>query len=243
VALLWKWWARRPLINFSPACKSAQIPPFQLISTLAKTLVALGCSPRCSASIPGKQQLTSPTSCDCTHEERSPLIYVVFFPLLGRACWRIFWRTHILARWVLVSLYFRRDVPADITKPTADSPAHRASPRPLLRVEWLSSFLWIRTIHRRTSKFALDPEYLLNLESTSRLFRAVRRTHIRRGTRENTAGRLSFSRTRPNAGGRSAASDWVHVSASRFKILRERSGVTWVLLENSAPPFRVVVCP
>jgi len=169
------------------------------------------------------------------------LIYVVFFILLGGLLGEYVLRARVW-RWILCFGALSTGMFA------LDMVTYPASPhieRPGVRYEgeWLSSFLWIRDNTPKDALFALDPEYLLKPGVDLHGFRAIAERSVLADQEKDSGAASVFPELADEWKEQSGAqSDWAHVSEERLQNLRERYGVNWVVLENSAP-ISDVVCP
>ena len=169
------------------------------------------------------------------------MIYVVFFVLLGGLLGEYLLRGRAW-RWMLcfgalATGMFALDVAAYPASPHIERPGVR------YQGEWLSSFLWIRDHTPKDAMFALDPEYLLKPGVDLHGFRAIaERSMLADQEKDSGAASVFPELADPWKEQSAAQSDWAHVSEDRLHSLRERYGVSWVLLENPAP-ISDLVCP
>lgn len=169
------------------------------------------------------------------------LIYVIFFILLGGLMGEYLLRARVW-RWILCfgalsTGMFALDVATYPASPHIERPGVRYSS------EWLSSFLWIRDHTPKDALFALDPEYLSKPGVDLHGFRAIAERSALADQEKDSGAASVFPELADEWKDESSAqSDWAHVSEARLQSLRERYGVTWVLMENSAPTSDLV-CP
>jgi len=169
------------------------------------------------------------------------LIYVVFFVLLGGLMGEYLLRARAW-RWILCfgalsASMFALDVTAYPASP------HIEAPRVRYHGEWLSSFLWIRDHTPKDALFALDPEYLQQPGVDLHGFRAIAERSMLADQEKDSGAASVFPDLAESWKEQSSAqSDWAHVSQDRLQNLRERYGVTWVVMENPAP-MSDLVCP
>jgi hypothetical protein len=169
------------------------------------------------------------------------LIYVVFFILLGGLMGEYLLRARVW-RWVLCfgalsTGMFAVDVATYPGSPHIERPGVRYSG------EWLSTFLWIRDHTPKDALFALDPEYLSKPGVDLHGFRAIAERSALADQEKDSGAASVFPELADEWKDESSAqSDWDHVSESRLQSLRERYGVTWVLIENPSPTSDLV-CP
>lgn len=169
------------------------------------------------------------------------LIYVIFFILLGGLMGEYLLRARVW-RWILCfgalsTGMFALDVATYPASPHIERPGVRYSG------EWLSSFLWIRDHTPKDALFALDPEYLSKRGVDLHGFRAIAERSALADQEKDSGAASVFPELADEWKDESSAqSDWAHVSEARLQSLRERYGVTWVLMENSAPTSDLV-CP
>ncbi len=240
----WHWfeWVGvfAPLIILALCAKVSLKPTLPAFPRLAKVLIALGLISTLAASL-----LASDS--DFAYLLRLQpmrsfhLIYVVFFLLLGGLLGEYLLRARAW-RWILCfgalsAGMFALDI--------ATYPASPHIERPDVRYQgqWLSSFLWIRDHTPKDAVFALDPEYLLKTGVDLHGFRAVAKRSMLADQEKDSGAASVFPELAERWKQESAAqSDWEHVSEERLQNLRAQYGVTWVLLENSAP-VGGLVCP
>jgi hypothetical protein len=169
------------------------------------------------------------------------LIYVVFFLLLGGLMAEYLLRGRAW-RWILCfgalsTGMFALDVATSPASPHIERPGVR------YRGEWLSSFLWIRDHTPKDALFALDAEYLVKPGVDLHGFRAIAERSMLADQEKDSGAASVFPDLAERWKEQSAAqSDWAHVSADRLQSLRARYGVSWALIENSAP-ISGLVCP
>jgi hypothetical protein len=169
------------------------------------------------------------------------LIYIVFFILLGGLMGEYLLRTRVW-RWILCfgalsTGMFALDMSTYPASPHIERPGVHYSG------EWLSSFLWIRDHTPKDALFALDPEYLSKPGVDLHGFRAIAERSALADQEKDSGAASVFPELADQWKDESSAqSDWAHVSEDRLQGLRERYGVTWVLMENPAPASDLV-CP
>jgi hypothetical protein len=162
------------------------------------------------------------------------LIYIVFFLLLGGLVGEYLLRTNAW-RWIVcfgaLSVgMFAVDAVAYPASPHIEWPGVR------YRSEWLSTFVWIRDHTPKDALFALDSEYMLKSGVDLHGFRAIAERSMLADQEKDSGAASVFPDLTEHWKEQSAAqSDWAHVSPHRLQSLRARYGVSWVLLENSAP--------
>jgi len=240
----WHWWewvgAFAPLIILAVCAKLSPKPTLPAFSRLAKTLLGLGLISTAAA-------LLLASDSDFAYLLRLQpmrsfhLIYVVFFLLLGGLLGEYLLRARVW-RWILCfsalsAGMFGLDMAAYPASPHIERPGVR------YEGEWLRSFLWIRDHTPKDAVFALDPEYLSKSGVDLHGFRAVAERSMLADQEKDSGAASVF----PELAERwkeesSVQSDWAHVSEDRLRALRAQYGVTWVLLENSAP-LGGLVCP
>jgi hypothetical protein len=240
----WHWWEWlgivAPLIILAVWGRLAPesvLPPF---SRVAKTVVSLGLIATAAA-------IVLASGSDFAYLLRLQpmrsfhLIYVVFFLLLGSLAGEYLLRAKAW-RWIVcfgtLSVgMFAVDTAAYPASPHIEWPGVR------YRSEWLSSFVWIRDHTPKDALFALDSEYLLKSGVDLHGFRAIaERSMLADQEKDSGAASVFPDLTEHWKEQSTAQSDWAHVSPQRLQSLRARYGVSWVLMENSAPTDGLI-CP
>jgi len=221
------------------ACARLSLEPvFPAFSRLVKTLIGLGLISTVAA-------IALATGSDFPYLLRLQpmrsfhLIYVVFFVLLGGLIGEYLLRGRAW-RWILCfgALSVGMFALDAVTYPASP---HIEWPGVRYRSAWLSSFLWIRDHTPKDALFALDPEYLLKPGVDLHGFRAIAERSVLADREKDSGAASVFPDLAERWKEQSAAqSDWAHVSVDRLQSLRERYGVSWVLLENSAPVSRLL---
>jgi hypothetical protein len=240
----WHWWewlgAFAPLIILTACAGLSLKSTSPAFCRLAKILVGLGLISTIAA-------LLLATDVDFAYLLRLQpmrgfhLIYVAFFVLLGGLLGEYLLRAHVW-RWILCfgalsTGMFALDI---VTYPASP---HIERPGVQYQGAWLSSFLWIREHTPKDAVFALDSEYLLKTGVDLHGFRALAERSVLADQEKDSGAASVFPELAEPWKMQSAAqSDWAHVSEDRLQNLRTQYGVSWVLLENSAP-LDGVVCP
>jgi hypothetical protein len=240
----WHWWewvgVFAPLAILAICANVSLKPTLPAFSRLAKILVGLGLISTLAA-------LLLASDSDFAYLLRLQpmrsfhLIYVVFFLLLGGLLGEYLLRARAW-RWIvcfgtLSAGMFALDMATYPASPHIERPGVR------YQGEWLSSFLWIRDHTPKDAVFALDPEYLLKSGVDLHGFRAVAERSMLADQEKDSGAASVFPELAERWKQQSVAqSDWTHVSEDRLQNLRAQYGVTWVLLENSAP-VGGLVCP
>ncbi|HEX3353413.1 MAG TPA: hypothetical protein VHS34_11370 [Terriglobales bacterium] len=240
----WHWYewlgAIAPLLILAVLARlslKSILPPF---SRVARILVALGLISIVAACVlasdPDFGYLLRLQPMRSFH-----LLYVVFFVLLGGLLGEYLLRGRVW-RWLLCfgalsSAMFALDLAAYPASPHIERPGARYSG------EWLSSFLWIRDHTPKDAVFALDADYLSKPGVDLHGFRAVAERSMLADEEKDSGAASVFPELSEDWKEQSEAqSDWQHVSENRLHNLRDRYGVTWVLMENPAP-LADLVCP
>ncbi len=107
----------------------------------------------------------------------------------------------------------------------------------------MSAFLWIRGHTPKDALFAMDAEYLQKPGVDLHGFRAIAERSVLADQEKDSGAASVFPELAEHWKEQSVAqSDWAHLSTNRLQGLRSRYGVSWVLVENSAPATGLV-CP
>jgi hypothetical protein len=232
----WHWWewvgVVAPLIilaAFTRLSLKSVLPNF---SNVARILIGLGLISTVAAFL-----LASDIDFDSLlrlQPMRSfHLIYVVFFVLLGGLMGEYLLRRRVW-RWILCFGALSGGMFALDATIYPASP-HIERPGVLYSGEWLASFLWIRDHTPKDAVFALDPEYLLKPGVDLHGFRAIAERSSLADEEKDSGAAAVFPELADEWKQESAAqADWVHVSEDRLQNLRERYGVSWVLMESPA---------
>jgi hypothetical protein len=240
----WHWFewvgAFAPLIILAVCANVSLRPTLPAFSRLAKVLIGLGLISTLAA-------LLLATDNDFAYLlQLQPmrsfhLIYVVFFLLLGGLLGEYLLRARA-RRWILCFTTLSAGMFA-LDMATYPASPHIERPGARYQGEWLSTFVWIREHTPKDAVFALDPEYLLKSGVDFHGFRAVAERSMLADQEKDSGAASVFPELAERWKQESAAqSDWAHVSEERLQNLRSQYGVTWVLLENSAP-VGGVICP
>lgn len=240
----WHWWewlgAVAPLAILAVCVNRPSKATLPAFSRLAKALIVLGL-----ISIAAGLLLASDN--DFAYLLRLQpmrsfhLIYVVFFVLLGGLAGEYLLRARVW-RWILCFGALSAAMFAVDLNDYPDSP-HIERPGVHYQGDWLASFLWIRDHTPKNAVFAIDPEYLSKPGVDLHGFRAIAERSVLADQEKDSGAASVFPDLAEQWKQESSAqSDWSHVSEDRLQVLQAQYGVTWVLLENSAP-VGGVICP
>ncbi len=233
----WHWWewigVIGPLMILTVCSRmqlKAVLPPFAIV---AKAMIGLGLISTAAAIM-----LASDSNFSYwlrLQPMRSfHLIYVVLFVLLGGLIGEYILRGRAW-RWIVCFGALSIGMYA-LDMDTYPASPHIEWPGVHYGGEWLSSFVWIRDHTPKDAVFAMDPEYLLKPGVDLHGFRAIAERSSLADEEKDSGAASVFPELADEWKAESAAqSDWAHVSESRLRNLRRRYGVTWVLMENSAP--------
>jgi hypothetical protein len=240
----WHWWewigAVAPLVILAICVNRPSRATLPAFSRLAKALIVLGL-----ISIAAGLLLASDSNFAYLlrlQPMRSfHLIYVVFFVLLGGLAGEYLLRARVW-RWILCFGALSAAMFAVDVNDYPDSP-HIERPGVHYQSDWLASFLWIRDHTPKDAVFAIDPEYLSKPGVDLHGFRAIAERSVLADEEKDSGAASVFPDLAEQWKQESSAqSDWSHVSEDRLQVLQAQYGVTWVLLENSAP-VGGVICP
>jgi hypothetical protein len=240
----WHWWqwlgVFAPLVILAVCALLPLQSVLPAFPRLAKTVISLGLVATVSA-------LAFARGSDFAYLLRLQpmrafhLIYVVFFVFLGGLISEYVLRRDTW-RWIICFGAFSAGMFA-LDAATYPASPHLEWPGVRYQSEWLSSFLWIRDHTPKDALFALDAEYLLKPGVDLHGFRAIAERSMLADQEKDSGAASIFPDLAEHWKEQSAAqSDWAHVSADRLQSLRARYGVSWVLIENSAP-INGLVCP
>lgn len=179
--------------------------------------------------VPGFERLIPAQTMRALH-----LVYILLFLLGGGLLGQYVLRNRL--RWILLFVPLVA-VMAYAGKQLYPASPHVEWPGAAHRTAWLRAFDWVRQNTPRDALFALDPRYMERPGENFHGFRALaERSMLADYTKDRGVAALF-----PELAGTwrqqvQARENWPQFTAADFRVLRERFGVNWVILEFDGIP-------